>query len=199
MAVGEYYIDIDASGLTELANALEQTAGGVKDLSKLYRTIGKKAEWYVKTHQPIYTGSPKDSKTHPPPGFMQSRTKGGGGKAAWVSVSKVDYLIMQEFGGASYWHRYGAGAGRAVARKVRPKGGYSGMTMTGSRGSGHIIYKKPRKKRGYFIWNVAYRLRSYIGEQLTTGILDIGAKHGLGMEVTDKNLDIEQKNWNRAA
>lgn len=188
MAVGGYYID--AEGLDELRRALAETATGFKDMSKLYRAIGKRAELYVKTNSPMYAGSPKDSRSHPPPGFMQSKTRGGGGKTAYVSVSNVPYIFVQEFGGASFWHRSGAGAGRAIKRAVRARS-YSNMKMSG----GHVIYKKPRRRRGYFIWNVAYRLRSFIGETFTEGLQEIAAKHGLAMDVVDKNLNIEQDSF----
>lgn len=191
MATGGFYVD--ASGLTELADSLARTAGGVRDLSKVYKAIGKKAELYVKTHQPIYGGSPKDSRTHPPPGFMQSRTNGGGGKTAWVEVRNVPYIYVQEFGGSSYWYRGPAGLLRAMNRAHRS------MAGTKVNGTGHVIYKKPRRPKGYFIWNVAWRLRSAIGRELTTGIQNIGLKHGLKMDVTDRNLDVKQNYWNRAA
>jgi hypothetical protein len=193
MPVGGFYVD--KGGLDDLERALEQTASGLKDLHKVYRTIGRKAGLYVKTHEPIYAGSKKDSKSHPPPGFMQSRTKGGGGKkGAYVAVSQVPYIYVQEFGGSSFWHRYGAGFGRSLSRKVKASG-YGSIKVD----KGHIVYTKPRKPKGYFIWNVAWRLRSYIGEQLTNGIADISKKHGLAMSVKDRNLGIEQKSWNRAA
>ena len=189
MPVGGFYVD--ASGLDELAEALNATAGGVKDLSKVYREIGKKAEWYVRGHEPIY-GGPTKGRQHTV--HLQDHTKGGGGKSAWVKVAGVPYIYVQEFGGSAFWSRLGAGSGRAIKRAVRAKT-YAAMKVS----KGHIIYTKPRKALGYFLWNTAYRLRAYIGERMTTGIEEIGAKHGLKMDVTDRNLDIEQKPWNRAA
>lgn len=191
MATGGYYIDAD--GLTELRVALSETAAGFRDLSKLYRAIGKRAELYVKTNSPMYAGSPKDSRSHLPYGFMQSRTRGGGGKTAYVSVSNVPYIFVQEFGGSAFWHRSGAGAGRAIKRAVRARS-YSQMKMSG----GHVIYTKPRRPRGYFIWNVAYRLRSFIGETFTEGLQEIATKHGLEMDIVDRNLAMEQDTFKGA-
>ena len=186
MPKGGYHIQ--TSGLDELTEALNRTAGGVKDLSKLYRAIGKKAEMYVRVHEPIYAGSSKDSSTHKPPGYMQSQTRGGGGKSAWVKISDVPYIYVQEFGGTSYWFRGPAGVIRALNRAHRS---YEALGAKVG-GTGHVIYKKARNPRGYFIWNVAYRLRSYIGEEFTGGIQDIAQRHGLAMDVTSKQLDIKQ-------
>ena len=58
--------------------------------------------------------------------------------------------------------------------------------------SGHIIYKKPREPRGYFIWNVAYRLRSRIGKTYMDNLREIAARNALSLEVVSDHLDIEQ-------
>ena len=187
MGVGAFYID--KGGLDDFERALIQMTGGVKDLSKVYRSIGKKAGMYVKTHEPIYAGSSKDSRAHKPPGYMQSKTRGGGGKTgAFAIVSQVDYLFLQEFGGSSFWHRGVAGS----VRKAN-KGHLShAAQLAAGKAKGHIVYKKPRQPRGYFIWNVAYRLRSVIGRELCTGLQDIGSKYGIVLDIESSALDIEE-------
>lgn len=181
MPVGAWYVDM--SELDEFTEALRATAGDIKDLTKVYREIGKKTGLYVKYHEPVYAGPTKGrhNTVH-----LQDRTKGGGGKGgAYASVSKVDYLYVQEFGGTSFWHKGAAGSLRKANK------GHKSYAKMGAKG--HVIYKKPRRSLGYFIWNVAFRMRSYIGETMCQGLSDIAAKHDISMELTDTDLGIEQK------
>jgi hypothetical protein len=181
MPVGGWYVD--QSELTEFTEALRETAGDIKDLTKVYREIGKKAGQYVKYHEPIYGGPDKGrhNTVH-----LQDRTKGGGGKGgAYASITKVDYLYVQEFGGTSFWHKSGAGS---LRKSNRAHKSYAQMGA-----KGHVIYKKPRRSLGYFIWNVAFRMRTYIGETLCGGLVDIAAKHDIDMDIAESYLDIEQK------
>ena len=165
-AGGGFYID--RSELDEFARNLESVAGNIKDLTKVYRTIGRYTGRYVEAHEPLPSyDTSKNSSSHLPLGHLQSSTKGGGGKGgAWVTVKGVPYIFVQEFGGGVPWRR----------------GKHS-----------HIIYSKPRRRLGYFLWNVGYRLRSYIGEELTEGLSDISRRYGISMDIDDTNLNIEQK------
>lgn len=184
MPVGAYYID--KSELDEFAARLEEVAGSVKDLSKVYRDIGRRAGEYVKAHEPIYAGPTKGRRETI---HLQDRTRGGGGKrGAYVAITGVPYLYVQEFGGTSYWYRGPAGLARAMNK------GHKSYDALGfkANGTGHVIYKKPRRKLGYFIWNVAYRLRSYISYELTDGIRRIAGQHNISMDITDRTLDIKQ-------
>jgi hypothetical protein len=186
MSTGGFYIE--EKGLQELVRGLEATDRGLKDLKKIYGEMGRHAGLYVKGHEPVYGGPTKGRQVTI---HLQDHTKGGGGKNAWASVSGVPYLIVQEFGGTSFWHKGGAGSLRKLNR------GHRSFAAQGAKG--HPIYKKPRNPKGYFIWNVWWRLRSYTGEKLTSGIQDISEKNGLHMEITDSGLGMEQNSWNGAA
>ena len=180
MAVGGFYID--KRELDEFEHALMETAGKITDLTKVYRNIGKKAGLYVKVHEPIYAGPTKGRQKTV---HLQDRTRGGGGKAgAFAVVSGVDYLFLQEFGGSSFWHRGGAGSLRKLNK------GHRALSKLGAKG--HIVYKKARNPRGYFIWNVAWRLRSFIGRELCTGIQEIGGRYGIAIDITESGLDIPE-------
>lgn len=202
MATGAFYID--RSALDEFARRLTQVAGHSRDLSRLYRKIGKHAEAYVIANEPVYAGSSKDSSTHKPPGYMQSQTKGGGGKrGAYVRISGVEYLSLQEFGGTSYWYR--GGGMRGLIRQFDTEGGRSykhkhrkllprDLSSIAARYGlgGHTVYKVPRNPKGRFVWNVAYRIRGYIGITLCGGLQEISIKRGIEMEIGDTNLDIRE-------
>lgn len=188
MPVGGYYFD--RTELDSFARKLEQYAGSIKDLTKLYREIGKYAAEYVKVHEPLpsYDHS-KNSSTHLPDGYMQSKTKGGGGKyGAWVTISDVPYLMLQEFGGGSRWYR---GESHFYYKKIIgvTKRGHL-KTRNARANYGHIIYTKARERDGYFIWNVAYRLRDWIGATMTSQLKVMAEEHGLLSEVEDKQLII---------
>jgi hypothetical protein len=198
MATGSAYFKV--SGLDELIKGLEGTSKGLRDLRSVHRTITRKGELYVRGHEPIYAGSSKDSRTHKPPGWMQMHTKGGvstRGTGGWVSVSDTPYFTLQEFGGKSYWFRGASGSLRKANRAHRAvqslAGGFVGTDKVRVRG--HVVYTKPRRTRGYFLWNWPYRLRSFIGEQLTHGIADVAHRHGLAMEVDSTSLGLEQRSW----
>ena len=186
MGTGAFFIE--EKGLEELLRGLEGTERGVKDLKKLYGELGRRAGLYVKVHEPIYAGPTKGRQVTI---HLQDHTKGGGGKSAWAKVSGVPYLILQEFGGTSWWHKGAAGSLRKLNR------GHVSFEKQGV--GGHAIYKKKRNPKGYFIWNVWWRLRHEVGVKLTAGIKDIAEKNGLHMDVTESGLDLEQKPWNRSA
>jgi len=187
MPVGGYYIEVD--GADELKCALEGTASGIRDLSRAHREIGKMAGAYVKAHEPLPSGGAgragHNRGTYD--GMLQASTRGGGGKSGAYVQAAAPYLFVQEFGGTSFWHKSGAGTLRA-ANRAHVKVTHA-AAATGTRG--HVIYKKPRRGAGYFIWNVAFRLRSRIGRQYMDDLERIGQSHGLGIETTSANLDIE--------
>ena len=192
MPAGGYYIQEE--GLEELKQGLEGTARGTKDLSKVFGQLGRKAGLYVMAHEPIYAGPTKGRTVTI---HLQDHTKGGGGKTAWASVSGVPYLYVQEFGGTSYWHAGGAGAMRKMNRGHRAVasfsvGGTHYMRAGGHVVKGHAIYEKPRKTRGYFLWNVWFTLRSMVGRDMTTGLADIAKRNNLAMSVDATDLGIEQ-------
>lgn len=194
MPVGGFYFD--KRELDEFAKKLEATAGDIKDLTKLYREIGKKAGEYVKAHEPLPSyDTSKNSSSHLPLGYLQSQTKGSGGKGgAWVTIRNVPYLMLQEFGGGVRWVNTGAGTSKYLQKTiigVSKRGHYKTRMRRAYRG--HVIYTKPRRRMGYFVWNVAYRLRGYIGETLTEGIAVMAEQHGLLIDVVNTELFIDQK------
>jgi len=186
MPTGGFYVD--AEGFKELIHGLEGTERGLKDLKKIYGEMGRHAGLYVLAHEPVYGGPTKGrhNTVH-----LQDHTKGGGGANAWARVTGVPYLFVQEFGGTSFWHKGASGSLRRANR------GHASFARQGAKG--HAIYRKARNPRGYFLWNVWWRLRSYVGEKMTTGIQAISEKNGLHMDITERGLDLEQKPWNRAA
>ena len=188
MPVGGYWLEVE--GADELKRALEGTARGIKDLSKAHREIGKMAGVYVKANEPLpggYGGRAGHNRGTRD-GDLQASTKGGGGKAGAYVQAATPYLFVQEFGGTSFWYRGASGSLRAANRahvNVKAAAATAGM-------HGHAIYKKGRNPRGYFIWNVAYRLRSRIGGIYMSNLQAIAASNGLNLEVTSRDLDIEQ-------
>lgn len=195
MATGGYSIEV--TGLDKLLKGLKGMSGYRKDLRTTNERIMRRAVVDVKRHAPMGHRSSKDSHSHKPPGTLKRRVYG---KATYIraSVGVHDpggYLILQEFGGTSFWHRGGAGAIRAVNR-----GHIALSVMVGGRrmanvsvgGKGHIVYHKARMPRGYFVWNEAYHLRQFIGSTYTHGLADIGKKYGLAVKVKSTNLDIPQ-------
>jgi len=189
MPVGGYYIEMQ--GADELKRALLATERGMKDLSKVHRDIGKMAGQYVRAHEPLPSyDQRKDGKGHLPAGWLQAHTKGGGGKAgAYVEASTqpANYLMIQEFGGTSFWHKSGRGALRAANRAHRTN--VEAASRAGIRG--HTIYKKARNPRGYFLWNVVWRLRDPIGRMYTNELEAVAAKNDLPLEFTTSNLGLE--------
>jgi hypothetical protein len=193
MPIGGYWLELQ--GADELKLALKMTEHGMKDLGKAHRKIGKMAGEYVKGHEPLPSyDTRKDGKAHMPLGWMQSHTKGGGGWAGGyveVNTEPAHYLMVQEFGGSSYWFRGAAGSLRdphhsgvrqAVAGHIRV-----GRQMV----RGHIIYKKARNPRGYFLWNVVWRLRDPIGRIYTEELEAIAERNSLPLEFMSSNLGLE--------
>lgn len=192
MATGGYYIAV--KGLDELVKGLKTTPGGFKDLRRINEKIVRRATVQVKQYAPLGHRSRKDSKVHPWPGNLKRHIFGKWGpRTAAVWAQDVPYLTVQEFGGSSVWHRYGRGFMRQVNRGHLA---YSNVKVSGKLGRSHMIYYKQRKLRGYFIWNEAYRLRSYIARTYSEGVCDICKEHGLGIEMaSNPTLNIKETIW----
>ena len=187
MPIGGYYLEVQ--GADELKRALQGTARGIKDLSKAHRAIGKMAAESARSSAPVGSGSSKDGRGHAPPGFLRGRISGGGGKAgAYVQAvtEPFHYLYVQEFGGTSFWYRGAAGSLRASNR------GHLTNAIAASRAgiSGHPIYRKGRQPRGYFIWNVAWRMRREIASRYSMELEQIAAVNGLELEMTGGDLGL---------
>lgn len=188
MARGGYYIGI--KDLDEFVAALGQTADGISDLNVVYDRIGKTAERWVERHVPVGRSSPKDSKTHKPPGYLRSVVQAGHGKwGAWVQMKdESGVLTLQEWGGKSIWRRGGA---QWSATKARGRStGFSEVSHKTTTPP-HLVYEKPRRRTGYFIWNAGYYLRDEIGQLLYEGLQDVAAKHGIPLEIGTGGLDIK--------
>jgi hypothetical protein len=188
VARGGYYIGVKE--LDELVAALGQTADGMDELGLLFERIGKKAALWVEARVPVGTPSPKDSKTHKPPGYLASIVRGGHGKwGAWVQMKdESGVLTLQEWGGKSVWRRGGA-QWSPTKKRGRSTGAF---TVSHKKATpSHVVYEKPRRKNGYFIWNAGYYLRDYIGQTLYEGLQEIGAKHGIAIDIATGALDIK--------
>jgi hypothetical protein len=185
---GAYSLQLD--GADELKRALQGTERGMRDLSSLHREIGRKAGEYVKAHQPIpsFYDNKRAGKARLPDGYLQDHTKGGGGKTGAYVQAEAPYLFLQEFGGKSFWHRSGAGSVRRANRGHRKM-----LDAAASQGvKGHVVYEKDRRRDGYFIWNVVFRLRRPIGEAYTSKLAEIADKNGLHLEITPSDLGIDR-------
>lgn len=195
MAYGGHFVGINGEALDQLAEALRASAGGVKDMRAVYENIASYAHTNVVAHAPGPYSSSKDGAGQPPPGAIKGSVKH---KATYNSArvgaggAMTPHIYIQEFGGLSYWHRLGAGMGRFLNpghKKVQVMAPYllAGRALF----RGHRIYYKARLPRGYFIWNVAYHIRGYIGDTLTRGIAGVCEKHGILVNVTSTELGIE--------
>jgi len=198
MATGGY--SIEYTGVDELVKALKGMSGYRKEMRGVNEKIQRRAVVDVKRNAPMGHRSAKDSHSHKPPGTLKRRVYGKAtfARAAVGVHDPGGYLILQEFGGTSFWHRGGAGVIRAANRghaALSAMGGSKRLANVSVGGKGHFIYYKPRKPRGYFIWNEAYHLRHFVGSTYAHGLADIGAKHGVAVTVKSTNLDIEQKSW----
>lgn len=198
MAAGGYALKVQ--GADEVAAALKASGQGVRDLSRINTEIAHRAHMKVAADAPVYKGQNSMSKK-PAHGstarfeIMDSIKDSHGPKRASVSAGGQPYFFIQEFGGTSYWYR---GGGGGALRKlgghfgVEAGGGYLSVGRASVRG--HVIYRKPRKSRGYFIWNVAYRLRSFIGNTYMKGLDSICTENGLDVDFNaSADLDLDAK------
>lgn len=192
MARGGYWIG--EKGADEYAAALKAAAGNLRDLRDVHREIGRMAEINVEQHVPVYMRMNSfaqrskwraTSKSGKRPGYLKSRVTGGGSaKSSWVEIKDdTGVLMLQEFGGMSFWHQQGKGIIRSANRRHvgYKEMGRWGLGQGGS--SGHFIYEKPRQQRGYFIWNVGWHMRNEIADKYCRGLARIADKHGINMDI----------------
>lgn len=179
MPTGDFYID--ARGLDEVVAALKASKGGAQDLRAAYRNIAEDAKRDVWRRAPVGSASRKDGRGRRAYHLRDTVRSGATIRGPWVSAGDAGTpdIFLHEFGGTSYWHRSGARAIRSTNRAHRS------MLDAASRAGvkGHVVYKKPREPYGYFIWNVAYRLRSRIGRNIHENLSLVLGKHGIPYEM----------------
>lgn len=212
MPVADYYID--AGSMDAVVVALKKSRGGTRDLRMAYRNIAEDAGRYVRAHAPVGRSSKKDSRQHAIPGRTRRSVRYGSTiNGPWVSAGdeSTPDIYLQEFGGTSYWYRGGGMHGQI--RQFDTEGGRSykhkrRTLVARDLGSiakryglgGHVVYTKPRNRMGYFIWNVAFRLRSRIGENLQENLSLVLQKHGIPYEMpSNPELGIGPQLWEGAA
>ena len=178
-------------GLVELQKALKGTADGLKDLRAIHREMVEIARAKVRADVPIYRGQHSRAKpdkirrgSHTWLGtayLADHITKSSSMNVGWIA-DEAPYLIVQEFGGSSYWHTGGSHGMRDKAHSgvEKLKGGRIRVGHTTRKGQ--IIYHKPRRELGYFLWNVAFRKRLALSAVYERGLNAICAKHGLKLE-----------------
>jgi hypothetical protein len=198
MPTGGFYID--AAPLKEFSARIKQSGNNVgKDMKPAMQRIERRNVPKVRARAPIgRTDMHKAGRGHLPPGSLR---RGITGKATpsnvWIPANwDSGALILQEFGGKSVWHRGGAGALRGRGHKgyhtgtagsERWIGGDSSAINRRHQGTliarGWLVYKKPRRPRGYFIWNWPHYDRHGIGEDLAKGIADAAKRAGIEVEI----------------
>jgi len=205
MATGGYYIE--SKDIKELRVHLSEAqlaisrgfvhgGGSTPHLRQAFADIGERGVRDVKSRVPVYGGQHSPQSVYNTGGWFGRRHSAPGGGAVGSlrdSISKrvsggnvavraawSGPLILQEFGGTSFWSRQvSAGMlrkGNRAHRSVVESAERAGVR-------GHVIYRKHRQPRGYFIWNWAYYLRGYIGQRLGEGLKDEFASYNIELEV----------------
>lgn len=186
-------------GLDELKAGLKGSAGGLRDLRSAFGYMAETMERNVRKNLSLsvhYSGSAKDGAAHKALPKLSSTIESGATiNGPWVKMERED-LFLHEFGGKSFWSRAGSGTLRSLNRRHE-----SMLDAVARHGiSGHVTYTKPRNETGNFIWNVGFRERTALGEQLHFGISTVCNKHGLPYEMpADPTLGIAKQTWSRAA
>ena len=176
---------IQIKGLDELIKGMAGSSKDLKNLTRLSRDVAQMAGQDVRRRVPVYHGTRRGT----PRGILRAEVESGGNRrGAWVQMhDRIGILILQEFGGTSFWHR----SGRGAIRSSFHEGAAAAAARAGVKG--HVIYKKPHKKYGYFIWNVAYRLRYRLSKKYMQGIADIIKRNGIAVDLgTSADLFTEQ-------
>lgn len=199
MAGGGYGVTV--RGLDELKVALKGTAGGVRDLRRAFRPMAETMERSVNRHLDMnvhYGGSGKDGAGHKALPKLSSTIQSGVTiNGPWVKMERAD-LYVHEFGGTSFWYRSGGVPGLLRGANRRHANVTEAATRAGI--SGHAVYQKPRISNGRFLWNVGFRERSALGEQLQFGLAAVCNKHGLPYEMPgNPALGLSPQTWSRSA
>lgn len=186
MAKGAYYVGV--TGIDELREALLATSRGLiadesLPMQPYYLNIAEEGAREARSKAPVGRPSRKDSRSHLPPGSLRdSIVAGATSKSAWIRSDWEGPLILQEFGGKSWWKR-GREGGWATGAAYGRSRSVGAFTTRSARFRQHLVYEKPRVKFGYFIWNVGYRIRHYTGRQIAEGLRDIAARNGLAIDI----------------
>lgn len=172
---GGYGITIE--GLDKLEAALSKTASGMDQMGFVYARLAAIAFGDVRSRVPEYHGM-KPGKT----GVLKDEVRPGHSNvASWVDMAdRSGVLMLQEFGGHSFWH----GSGHGAVRKLNYR--HEGVVAAAGRYRirGHLLYTKPRRKLGYFLWNVAFRRRAIMSDVLVKGVADVCKKNGIAVDAS---------------
>lgn len=192
MPAGGYYVRV--TGLDELKTALRGARGGMRDLRRVYGVMAETMGHDVQRRVPIGSTSSKDGGAHKSLPRLASTVQWGATvRGPWTSVDRED-VYLHEFGGTSFWYRGQGGAGSLRGANRRHATVIEAASRSGI--SGHSVYTKPKTPLGNFIWNVGFRKRSELGEQLYFGIQAICAMHDLDVELDGNlGLDITPSMW----
>lgn len=191
MPGGGFYIT--ATGVDQLKAALKGSRGGIRDLRNVYRGMAETMGHDVQFRVPLGSTSSKDGGAHKSlPRLANTIEWGATIRGPWVKAERED-VYLHEFGGTSFWYR-GSGAGSLRGANRRHANVVEAASRAGI--SGHTVYTKPRNQLGNFIWNVAFRKRSALGDQLYSGIRTVCAAHGLDVELGgDLGLQVTPAAW----
>lgn len=205
MAAGAFYIESkDFKALQQhlseaqlsVARGFVSGGGSTPHIRRAFEDIGRRGVETVKQHVPVYGGqhSPQGvlnvaghlGRRHSTPGaaavgsLRDSITKRVSGGNVAIRSAWAGPLILQEFGGTSFWQRQ-ASAGMLRRGNRRHESVVQSAARAGVHG--HTVYRKFRKPRGYAIWNWAYHIRDYIGPRLGEGLKDEFASHDIELKV----------------
>lgn len=184
---------VSVQGIEELKAALKGSAGGLRDLRAAFEYMAETMGHNVRSHVPIGHTSPKDGGAHKSlPRLVNTVRTGASVNGPWVQMERED-LYLHEFGGASRWYRGSSGYLAPVTIGISKRG--HDITRMKRIGNGHTVYTKPRTREGNFLWNVGFRERTELGEQLHFGLSTVCQKHNLPYEMpADPTLPLRPNN-----
>lgn len=190
---------INVQGLEELKSALKGSAGGLRDLRAAFGYMADTMNRSVHRHLAMsvhYGGSAKDGAGHKTlPKLASTIQSGATINGPWVQAGEGrNDVFLHEFGGSSRWYRGESGTLQTVVIGTSKRG--HDITRVRRASRGHVVYTKPRSRNGNFIWNVGFRERSALGEQLHFGLSQVCTMHGLPYEMPgDPALDLNIQTW----